>query len=75
MQLDQFLAERNLTQVDFAKSVNKTQGFISHYLTGRHKLSAATTLEWARATDYTVTPHELSPHLYPNPKDGMPVSP
>lgn len=72
MQLNQYLTQNNLTQEEFAKLVNKTQGFISHYLTGRYKLSAITTLNWAAATEYAVTPHELSPHLYPNPADGLP---
>lgn len=29
-------------------------------------------MEVARAVDFKVTPHELAPHLYPNPQDGLP---
>lgn len=27
----------------------------------------------ARAIDFQVTPHELDPHAYPNPWDGLPL--
>lgn len=72
MKLTEYLAEKKLTQEQFARLVQKTQGFVSHYLMGRCELSAKTTLAWSAVTNYLVTPHELSPHLYPNPDDGLP---
>lgn len=72
MTLTEYLSLERITQRDFAVLVGSSQGFISHYLTGRHKLSAKNTLKWAKATNYKVTPHSLSPHLYPNKNDGVP---
>ena len=72
MKLTEYLAEKKLTQEQFARLVQKTQGFVSHYLTDRCELSAKTTLAWSAVTNYLVTPHELNPNLYPNPDDGLP---
>ena len=72
MKLTEYLAEKKLTQEQFARLVQKTQGLVSHYLTGLCELSAKTTLAWSAVTNYLVTPHELNPNLYPNPDDGLP---
>ncbi|AHG09833.1 hypothetical protein ECOK1180_4041 [Escherichia coli OK1180] len=30
-------------------------------------------IEWAKATDWNVTPHELNPYDYPDMEDGIPL--
>lgn len=61
-------------QDDFASRVGVSQGMVSHWVTGRHRVTDRRVLEVAAATGWQVTPHELRPDLYPHPHDGMPRS-
>ena len=38
----------------------------------RRKLPAERVLDISRACEFRVSPHQLAPHLYPNPTDGLP---
>lgn len=33
----------------------------------------AQVINWCRAVEWRVTPHQVAPHLYPHPLDGMPT--
>lgn len=36
------------------------------------RIPDAHVLAWCRAVDWRCTPHQIAPHLYPNPLDGLP---
>lgn len=72
MKLKHYLKTSGVKQREFADLVGKTQGYVSRVSSGECLLSAATSLKWAAATEYQVTPHDLRPDLYPNPRDGLP---
>ncbi|WP_336817824.1 transcriptional regulator [Cedecea sp. MMO-103] len=72
MDLKTYLKTSGVRQQHFAALVGRTQGYVSRIASGECFLGAATALKWAAATEYQVTPHDLRPDLYPNPKDGVP---
>lgn len=72
MKLKTYLKTSGVRQQAFAVLVGRTQGYVSRVASGECLLGAATALKWAAATEFQVTPHDLRPDLYPNPKDGIP---
>ncbi|WFX56945.1 helix-turn-helix domain-containing protein [Enterobacter roggenkampii] len=72
MKLKTYLKTSGVRQQAFAVIVGQTQGYVSRVASGECLLGAATALKWAAATEFQVTPHDLRPDLYPNPKDGIP---
>ncbi|MDQ9128762.1 YdaS family helix-turn-helix protein [Serratia fonticola] len=72
MDLKSYLNDSGVRQQDFAKFVGKTQGYVSRVAAGTCKLGSEVVLEWAAATGFKVTPHDLRPDLYPNQRDGLP---
>ncbi|EJN3583889.1 helix-turn-helix transcriptional regulator [Escherichia coli] len=73
MTLDEYLRQSSIKQADFAAIVGVSQGFVSGVITGRYMPQGRKAIEWAKATDWNVTPHELNPHDYPNMEDGIPL--
>jgi len=72
MKLKDYLKTSGVRQNQFAELVGKTQGYVSRVAAAECFLSAATALEWAAATGYQVTPHDLLPNIYRKPSDGIP---
>ncbi|ORJ47828.1 transcriptional regulator [Kluyvera intermedia] len=72
MDLKNYLKTSGVRQQDFAELVGESQGYVSRVASGKCLLGAATSLKWAAATEFQVTPHDLRPDLYPNPNDGVP---
>lgn len=73
MDLKTYLQDTGVRQQDFAAIVGKSQGYISRVVSGDCQLGSGVVIKWAAATGFKVTPHELRPDLYPNPRDGLPV--
>lgn len=71
MNLAQYLKREGLTQKQFAKHLETTQGLdltqgaISHWLTGRAKIAAEHVLKIEAATNGAVKRTSLRPDLYP----------
>lgn len=59
------------TGVALAKMLGVTPQAVSQWAKGA-AIAPERIIDIARATNWTVTPHELNPALYPNPKDGLP---
>ncbi|UMR99295.1 helix-turn-helix domain-containing protein [Escherichia coli] len=73
MKLNEYLKINQIRQSSFAKAVGVSQGFVSAVIIGRYVPKGRNAIEWSKATGWAVTPHELNPHDYPNPTDGLPV--
>lgn len=61
-----------------AATVARKRGLRSPWSVRKWKvdgLPAAHVLWLAAETAFAVTPHQLAPHLYPNPTDGLPPAP
>lgn len=72
MKLEEYLDTHDISQREFGALVGVSQGYVSHVIVGRHKPYGKKAIEWAEATRWRVTPHELNPDIYPNPFDGLP---
>ena len=72
MTLNEWLKEAAMSQAELARRLDRTQGAVSHWLTGRNTLPAEEVLKVCEATGFSVRPHDLRPDLYPNPSDGLP---
>lgn len=72
MKLSEYLRLNGVRQSTFAATVGVTQGFVSSVIKGRYVPRGRKAIEWSEATGWSVTPHELNPHDYPNEYDGLP---
>ncbi|MCU6369997.1 helix-turn-helix domain-containing protein [Enterobacter quasiroggenkampii] len=72
MKLKDYLQRNRITQKEFAKKVNVSQAHVSRVASGTWSVKGRVALHWSQATDWNVTPHELSPSDYPHPSDGIP---
>ncbi|QGH64183.1 transcriptional regulator [Serratia proteamaculans] len=72
MDLKTYLKQHRIPQHKFAAIVGTTQGWVSLVANGKYILTGETAIQWAKATNWTVTPHNLNPKAYPNPTDGLP---
>lgn len=74
MKLNEYLSRKNISQSSFAVMVGVSQGFISQVIAGKYKPRGSRAIEWSRATEWIVTPHDLNSEDYPNAADGLPVT-
>lgn len=65
MKLQDYLAEEEITQTEFARAVGVTQGMVWQWLNGVRRVSAEQVLVIERATKKRVSRHDLRPDLYP----------
>ncbi|HGJ5857957.1 helix-turn-helix domain-containing protein [Arsenophonus nasoniae] len=72
MTLNEYLLHKKISQTSFATIVGVSQGFISQVIAGKYKPKGCKAIEWSRATEWLVTPHELNSDDYPNVTDGLP---
>lgn len=72
MELKQYLKACGLTQLQFAKQIGVTQAMVSSVIHGRYKLRGAVAIQWSKATNWHVTPHEFNRNDFPHPEDGLP---
>ncbi|WP_140182331.1 helix-turn-helix domain-containing protein [Providencia stuartii] len=72
MKLHLYLKQQKISQSDFAQSVGVTQGYVSQVIAGNYVPKGCKAIEWASKTNWLVTPHDLNPIDYPNPRDGLP---
>lgn len=62
------------SQTLLAKSLGLSQPYIWNWLNRDHAVPAEFVIPVSRSVDWTVTPHELRPDIYPHPADGLPLS-
>ena len=62
------LKERNMTQRDFAKALNKTETEVSRWLSGTHNLTLSSIAKMATVLgdDIITTTHTLRPYKIPD---------
>ncbi|MEG3135501.1 helix-turn-helix transcriptional regulator [Rouxiella sp. T17] len=72
MKLREYLRSNSMPQCKFAQKVGRSQGYISLVVSGRYILKGKMARQWAEATNFHVTPHDLNAEDYPNPTDGLP---
>lgn len=73
MTLSEYLKTKNLTQGQFAKLIGKSQGMVSHWINGRHRVEAEDAKQIETVTKGAVLRHELRPDLFDAPtKRGRP---
>ncbi len=72
MKLGEYLSSKGISQQEFGKKLDLTQGYVSHVVVGRHSPRGSMAVKIAAATDFQVTPHDLNAMDYPNPTDGIP---
>ncbi len=63
-ELKAFLAARNLTQAEFAKSIGVTQGAVWQWIAGEQRVSAERVFGIEDATDGAVTRYQMRPDLF-----------
>ncbi len=64
MQLKQYLARKKITQADFAKQMEVSQGAVSQWLSGESRITAERALEIEAKTKGAVKRYELRPDLF-----------
>ncbi|BCU91132.1 hypothetical protein YP72344_26270 [Yersinia pseudotuberculosis] len=72
MLLVSYLKKQKISQAEFAALVGVSQSFVSQVIAGTYVPRGRKAIDWASATHWEVTPHELNPDDYPYPKDGLP---
>lgn len=60
------------TYASIARKLNVSGEAVRKWFSEK-RIPADRVLEYARATDWAETPHQLRPDLYPNPTDGLPA--
>ena len=64
MTLHEYLEANNLTQVEFAARVGRTQGAVSQWLLGKTLISAESAIAIERATSGAVPASQLRPDIF-----------
>ena len=65
MKIKEYLDLGNITQVEFAKKLNITPGFVSHWINGTRPIPAKYAIPIELATNGIVTRYESRPDIYP----------
>lgn len=65
MKLNQYLEAEGVSQTEFARRINVSQGMVWQWLNKRRRVSAEQVLSIESATDGKVSRHDLRPDLYP----------
>ena len=73
MTLKEYLLTGRHTQTSLAVEIGVTQGAVGHWITGRNQLQAEKVIPIFVATGGLVTPHEMRPDIYPDPKWVPPI--
>jgi DNA-binding transcriptional regulator YdaS (Cro superfamily) len=55
------------------RELDLSRPLITQWATGVRKIPPQHVLPLARATGFAITPHQLSPEIYPNPNDALPA--
>ncbi|EHN97157.1 transcriptional regulator [Escherichia coli] len=64
--------QKGLSQAGIARLIGLPQQVVSRWANG-HQVPASRVLQLCEIMEWTITPHELRPDIYPNPTDGLPV--
>ncbi|HBE5554406.1 transcriptional regulator [Escherichia coli] len=64
--------QKGLSQAGVARLIGLPQQVVSRWANG-HQIPASRVLQLCEIMEWTITPHELRPDIYPNPTDGLPV--
>ncbi|HHO0110093.1 TPA: transcriptional regulator [Shigella flexneri] len=63
--------QKGLSQAGIARLIGLPQQVVSRWANG-YQIPASRVLQLCEIMEWTVTPHELRPDIYPNPTDGLP---
>ncbi|HCL5312183.1 TPA: helix-turn-helix domain-containing protein [Salmonella enterica] len=66
-------ASSRLSQVRIGRLMGVPQQLISRWLS-TSRFPAGRVLSFCEVMEWSITPHEVRPDLYPNPTDGIPES-
>ena len=64
MNLSHYIESSGLTRGQFASAIGRTEGAVSHWLTGRYKVSPESAIAIEQATKGAVTRHDLRPDVF-----------
>lgn len=65
-------ASSRLSQAQIGRLMGVPQQLISRWLS-TSRFPAGRVLGFCEVMDWSITPHEVRPDLYPNPTDGIPI--
>jgi len=71
MNLKSFLDSGSKSQDDLASILGVSQGMISHWVTGRNRLTAERAIQIEQATDGQVSRYALRPDIFGQPNESQ----
>lgn len=64
MNLSEYLKTKKMSQLEFANLIGKSQGMVSHWINGRHKIKPEDAKTIEKITKGEITRHDLRPDLF-----------
>lgn len=68
MKLKEYLLQNDITQVKFAKMINRSRATVNDYVNGWRNISLRTAVQIEKMTNGQVTRKEMRPDLFEEPK-------